>query len=159
MPLRQSANVRDLRTVVRAIEKMRTNVTLDAETGCLLWQGSCVTRGYGAVYIIGKQWMAHRLAWELNKGPIPHGGHVLHRCDTPACINPDHLFIGDQEINMRDMARKGRHRGVRKTKLAHDVVRQIRIDPRRPSEIALDYAISESYVSAIKTRRCLFWIE
>lgn len=94
------------------MEKIRSNVAMDTETGCLLWQGPYVTRGYGAIYVIGKQWMTHRLAWELGKGPIPHRGHVLHRCDTPACVNLEHLFIGDHQTNMADMVKKGRHRTV-----------------------------------------------
>ena len=52
--------------------------------------------------------MAHRLAWELTFGPIPDGLHVLHACDNPPCIRPDHLMLGTQRANMRDAGRKGR---------------------------------------------------
>lgn len=51
---------------------------------------------------------AHRFAWTLANGPIPPGAHVLHRCDNPICVNPDHLFLGDQDANMKDAAAKGR---------------------------------------------------
>lgn len=50
----------------------------------------------------------HRLAYEEAFGPIPPGLWVLHKCDTPACINPDHLFVGTNADNVRDREKKGR---------------------------------------------------
>lgn len=56
----------------------------------------------------GKSKYAHRLMWEEVNGPIPHGMCVLHRCDNPPCIRPDHLFLGTKADNVRDMIAKGR---------------------------------------------------
>ena len=70
---------------------------------CWLWQGSTLN-GYGRYQKRG----AHRLAWELTHGPIPKGLHILHKCDVPACVNTDHLFLGTHKVNMEDAARKGR---------------------------------------------------
>lgn len=52
--------------------------------------------------------LSHRVAWRLTNGAIPDGLQVLHECDTPACVNPAHLFLGTQADNLRDMHAKGR---------------------------------------------------
>lgn len=61
----------------------------------------------------GRRWVAHRLAYHLTHGPIAAGLFVCHRCDTRACINPDHLFLGTHADNMADMKAKGRAKSPR----------------------------------------------
>jgi hypothetical protein len=80
------------------------------ESGCWIWMGAIkkAKPGYGWVRSKGKSWAAHRLSWTLHRGPIPAARHVLHRCDIPLCVNPDHLFLGTAADNMRDMAQKDR---------------------------------------------------
>lgn len=83
--------------------------------GCWLWTGTKDRRGYGQIARGGKlggHTKAHRVAYELQHGPIPEGLGVLHRCDTPACVRGDHLFAGTQLDNMRDAWTKGRGRVV-----------------------------------------------
>ena len=74
--------------------------------GCHVFTG-CRER-YGLMFVDGKRKRAHRVAWELYRGKIPEGLHVLHRCDNPPCVNPDHLFLGTHTDNMRDCRDKGR---------------------------------------------------
>lgn len=87
---------------------------VDTTGDCWIWTGRIDGHGYGAV-IVGKHGKgAHRLSWVLHRGPIPKGMCVLHKCDNPPCVNPDHLFIGTIRDNVHDMCRKGRHVGLRK---------------------------------------------
>lgn len=63
---------------------------------------------YGHLSYQGKHWAAHRLSWTIANGPIPDGVQVLHHCDNPPCVRPDHLFLGTIGDNIRDAAAKGR---------------------------------------------------
>ena len=74
---------------------------------CWLWQGANI-KGYGKLGIGGQSYLAHRLSYMWNVGPIPDGLNVLHTCDTPPCVLPSHLFLGTQGDNLRDAASKGR---------------------------------------------------
>ena len=76
--------------------------------GCIEWGLAKDRDGYGVFGRNGKQIRAHRASWEINRGPIPRGMFVLHRCDNPSCINIEHLFLGDHKENMLDRDRKGR---------------------------------------------------
>jgi hypothetical protein len=76
---------------------------------CLLWTGPRRSDGYGVFRYRGKRLKAHRVAYAVFNGAIPDGAYVLHRCDTPPCVNPDHLWLGDAAANARDMVAKGRH--------------------------------------------------
>ena len=75
---------------------------------CWLWLGAKSPKGYGKIKWNGRDDRAHRVAWELSRSPVPEGMWVLHTCDTPACCNPLHLFLGDNLTNNRDKAAKGR---------------------------------------------------
>jgi hypothetical protein len=79
---------------------------------CWLWNGNKDRHGYGLIVISGhhgRQVRAHRASWVFSNGSIPEGLFILHRCDNPPCVNPDHLFLGTQADNVKDMCSKGRY--------------------------------------------------
>ena len=91
----------------RLLEKMEPV----PESGCWLWMSSMLSPRYEYGYIVvghDTKLLAHRAAWMVFRGPIPKGQQVLHKCDVPSCINPDHLFLGTQRDNLTDMTAKGR---------------------------------------------------
>lgn len=99
------------------------------EDACWNWQRWITRSGYGEARMFGQNCPAHRVAYELVKGPIRHGLFVLHSCDNRACCNPAHLSLGTHRDNMDDMLRKGRNAfGERQggSKLTVDDVRHIR---------------------------------
>jgi len=128
----------------------------EPNSGCWLWLGSFDDDGYGKGWGDGKSEYAHRRSWKEHKGPILDDLWVLHRCDNPACVNPDHLFLGTHQDNVDDKMHKGRAAGQPpgelhwKAALTEDQVRMVEADPRRQSVIAAEYGIRQTAVSKIK---------
>jgi DNA repair protein RadD len=75
---------------------------------CWIWIGKVGSNGYGKFSFLDGTYLAHRVSWMIYKGPIPKGKFLLHGCDNPACVRPDHLSLGDPRDNTKDMIRKGR---------------------------------------------------
>lgn len=135
------------------------------DDGCWLWNGSRTERGYGRIGGSDKKvLLAHRLSWKIHFGE-PRGLCVLHRCDNPPCVNPDHLFLGTVLENNEDMREKGRgtrppyHSGEShpRAKLTLEEVLQIRssYSPRKVtrSQLADRFGVSEGTIKAILSRR------
>ena len=128
----------------------------EPNSGCWLWMGNCIRSGYGRfgnrTRNKAQNILAHRLAWEFARGTIPTGMLVLHKCDVPLCVNPDHLFLGTGQDNMTDKCRKGRHRngGARTARLTEHDVRAIRADDRTHQEIADVFGVSQTHITNIK---------
>lgn len=78
---------------------------------CWVWTGYTNRRGmgYGSFHQGVGMHQAHRWSWMFHVGPIPAGVRVCHRCDSPPCVRPDHLFLGTDKDNAADRDRKGRH--------------------------------------------------
>lgn len=125
--------------------------------GCHVWKGKTNQKGYGRLMINRRELLAHRVAWEHAHGRIPDGLCVLHRCDTPPCINPAHLFLGTIADNNADMKAKGRDRkatGERapSAKLTSAEITEIRRRGRTAElfkDIAAAFGVHPSHVSRI----------
>lgn len=134
-------------------------VEFEPNSGCWLWSGGINERGYGIIGLGTREMgvaKAHRVSWEQHNGPLPDGANVLHKCDTPACVNPDHLFLGTLADNARDMVRKGRNkmpdnRGERASwsKLTEADVRHIKRRVMSARAYAKRYGVSCGNISNI----------
>src|ERR1035438_7769338 len=79
---------------------------------CWVWLSTKNKQSYGVFAIKRKSVKAHRISWEIKNGKIPDRIFVLHKCDNPQCVNPDHLFLGSAKDNTQDMLSKGRNRNA-----------------------------------------------
>lgn len=128
-----------------------------AENGCWSWIGAKLPAGYGIIKIPNcrKFEYAHRLSWRIFRGEIPEGLYVLHTCDNPNCVNPEHLMLGNQKENSRQMVARDRHLyGERNTesKLTEHIVENIHRMYSKgyaQSRIAIIYGIHQMTVSKI----------
>lgn len=151
-------------TVARPLaERFAKMVGQPDARGCRLWQGP-LHSGYGRIAAepgsAGPMLLrAHRVAWSLANGPIPDGMHVCHRCDVPACVNVEHLFLGTDADNLADRDSKGRQaRGSAngRAKLTEAAVREIRrlLHSGRPrADLATVFGVSVAAIDLIAIGR------
>lgn len=97
------------------IDRFMEKVSPEPNTGCWLWSGSSCDKGYGMFNLNGKTVRAHRLSYEIHNGKIAEGMHILHKCDNPCCVNPEHLSVGTNHDNVKDKLSKRRDHNQRKT--------------------------------------------
>lgn len=116
------------------VSKFSSRYIPEPMSGCWLWLGAVDRKGYGRARLNGRDSGAHRLSWALHRGEIPFGLWVLHRCDNPCCVNPEHLFLGTCQDNHDDMFAKGRA-------------------PRRDGEFASNRRFSIEDIRAIRMAR------
>lgn len=149
-------------------EAFEARYVIDGATECWQWIGSFTGKkncSYGSFIIqkfakgdgtYGRHRMpAHRLSWELYRGPIPPGMFVCHKCDNHACVNPDHLFLGTPKQNSEDMVYKERQaRGAKQggSRLTEERAQQILDAAGRINDIAIRFNISYDTVYDIKRR-------
>lgn len=154
-----------------AEERFDASYMPEPMSGCWLWLGrERGSNGYGSIKVAGKHLQAHRYSYERFVGQIPNGLFVLHRCDNPACVNPNHLFIGTHQDNQDDKVKKGRQaRGVslgmaqRKnkkrgqdspiSKLTWDQVNEIRDSSEAVRVLAERFNVSTTTINNIIARR------
>lgn len=122
------------------------------ESGCWVWCGPQGHNGYGMFWNDGRSVRAHRLSLEMSTGKrIPTGMLVLHKCDNPPCVNPDHLFLGTHHDNAIDAVNKGRW------------VNHIPPKPKRRTHCPHGHAMTEENVRLVLrdgyvTRLCIICI-
>jgi hypothetical protein len=130
--------------------------------GCWSWLGAHNRTGYGTINIkhASGRWTvvgAHRLAWELFNGPIPEGMQVLHNCDNPNCVNPEHLRLGTQSENIKESFDKGR--SIQKGEyngahvLTEEAVREIRTSDSSNTELGEKYGVHSSTISLVRSNK------
>lgn len=132
------------------------------ETGCWIWTAGLDGKGYGQIQFEGRVHRAHRISYILHKGAIPNGLFLCHHCDQPLCVNPEHLFPGTHQDNMRDRDRKGRCNPKRgeanyNARLSLEQALEIRQSTGTQLMVAKEYGISAGHVWRI--RQGISWPE
>jgi len=141
------------------LETIMEKTSRPSPDDCWPWTGDRHSRGYGVIHRtiagVSKKTLAHRASWEAHVGPIPDGLCVLHRCNNPPCVNPEHLYIGTHSDNMRDLAETGRLKGEGnpRAKLTNRMVMEIRCSQKPHVELAKKYGVYVGHISGIKTGR------
>lgn len=129
--------------------------------GCWEWTGAKDGRGYGGLKVNKKMVKAHRLSWTIHNGDISDDLFCCHHCDNPACVRPEHLFVGTHSDNMRDMSVKGRttrttrHRPIGivngRAKLTPIEVAEIRSRKDGNLRLSAEFRISVSQIKRIRS--------
>lgn len=130
---------------------------VDKSGDCWEWTASCGQTGYGQFWLNNTARRAPRVAWELTRGEIPSGLHVLHTCDNRSCVNPAHLFLGTNYDNVLDKMSKGRHVAHKgelcgASKLTLEQVRYIRYSSAKARNLAEVFKVSRQNIHSIRNR-------
>lgn len=150
---------------VNEVQEEFWSLATKSADGCWIWNGLKNDRGYGRFSAFGLSWKAHRLAFLFAAGRLPYEALVLHGCDTPLCLNPAHLRLGNAADNVNDMIARGRQnfrggirlRGSRaaSAKLTEDLVRDIRAryaSGDSQAALAAAYGVKQPTISQIVRR-------
>ena len=129
---------------------------VDKSGECWEWIAHKSHNGYGIFWFDGKNVRAHRFVLSLYDVDIPDGMCALHHCDNPSCVNPDHLYVGSPQQNIRDMVKRGRQNkgeGHNLTSFTEDDVRKIRKTEGPHQEVAEMFGVTDATICKIKLRQ------
>jgi HNH endonuclease len=137
---------------VNIADRFNSKWTPEPYSGCWIWTAAVDRTGYGVIGLgtrkdgIGR---AHRVSYQLFKGEIPKGMFVTHSCDTPLCVNPEHLNVATHADNMIEMVNRGRSlTGPRKLKASD--VREIRSSHDKNVDLAKRFSVDPSTISYVR---------
>jgi HNH endonuclease len=125
------------------------------QSGCWIWVGCIGKHGYGLFCAEGKRLRSHRVSYML-KIKNPGNLSVLHKCDNPCCVNPKHLFLGNQLDNMRDASLKGRNKTYKISPKDIGDIKTDLLNRRKLKDISNQYGVSINTLSLI--RRGKIWV-
>jgi hypothetical protein len=135
---------------------------VDKTDSCWNWLGGTNKQGYGKISYGGykneKSLAAHRVSYQLANGEIPEGMFVLHSCDNPRCVNPEHLFVGTRQDNVDDRERKGRNKIMRGDRVGTSVltneqvaaIKRSLLDGESIKDRSARYSVHRRTISGIK---------
>ncbi len=141
------------------IERFEKNIERITECGCWIWMLHCSPKGYGRITPKSHvSTTAHRISWNIFNGEIPVGMCVLHRCDTPSCVNPHHLFLGTYTDNNIDRVIKKRSRNLHGdssplSKVTAKQVVEMRASKNSQLSLSKKYSLSTTEVCRIINRK------
>lgn len=140
-----------------SLERFERSYIPEPNSGCWIWEKALSDKGYGWLYYPPRNMVqAHIVSWELFRGSR-NGLHVLHSCDSPWCVNPEHLRLGTHQENMVDRDTRQRRAPPKgalngRAKLTEAQIRLIRADKRAPRFIAKDFKTPVSTIKKIRDR-------
>lgn len=150
----------------RRVEEFWSRVTIPQDKEqCWLWNGYTNSKGYGWFHVNGVRWFVHRLSWKWHNGQIYRKLLVLHSCDIPLCVNPNHLRQGTFQDNAEDAGSRGRRAigsRVGGALLDEDKVRYLRAEVdkgRTQKDVARELNVSASVVGAVCRKKAWRWVD
>ena len=146
---------------------------VEKTSGCWIWRGGVHSGGYGFMRGEGGRnapnVTVHRLSYEMHHGPIPDGLVVMHACDNPLCVNPDHLSVGTHKDNTQDMIAKGRAANNKlpvsvgadngRALLTESKVRYIRASTASHASLARRFGVSATCIASVRNRQTWSHVE
>jgi len=145
------------------LERIQKTGWEDANSGCWLWEGRLDHFGYPMIKFAGRQTRVHRAMWEIANGkPIPSGLYALHSCDTPRCMNPEHIEVGDQSVNMQHMKDRGRQTRAQNSHLTEKDVREIRarvLLGESQKSLCSEFGVDSGSMSKLVNRKLFKWVD